>query len=58
MATAAVLSAIAVGIALILLPAPTVDGLNHGLLRKAAGQRRTVIQRVREWSAIKWLRET
>jgi hypothetical protein len=31
MATASVLSAIAVGIALILLPSPTIDGLNHGL---------------------------
>jgi len=56
MATAAVLSAIAVGIALILLPAPTVDGLNHGL-SAAAGQRRTVTQRVREWPAIKRLLE-
>jgi hypothetical protein len=56
MVTAAVFSAIAVGIALILLPAPTVDGLDHGL-GKAAGQRRTVTQRVHEWPNVKRLRE-
>jgi hypothetical protein len=67
MATTAVLSAVAVGIALILLPAPTADGLNHGLAAprhtepEAGGagrdtaaaltSRKTRTQKVREWSA-------
>lgn len=65
MATAAVLSAIAVGIALILLPPPTSDGLDHGLSAPrrdepgadGAGRgevpqsQKTVVQKVREWSA-------
>ena len=66
MATAAVLSAVAVGIALILLPAPTADGLNHGLSaprRDKLGAdgpghgavtpqtKSTIMQNVREWSA-------
>jgi hypothetical protein len=38
MATAAVLSAVAVGIALILLPAPTADGLNYGLCAPQHGE--------------------
>jgi hypothetical protein len=67
MATAAVLSAVAVGIALILLPAPTADGLDHGLSapRRETGadgagrdtatlgqpSRKPRMQKVREWSA-------